>query len=53
VEKVKELNYEKIKEAAGPYLTKAESEAVLARKDLLLKEIEEMIKEMGEDNFLY
>ncbi len=53
VEKVKELNYEKIKEAAGPYLTKAEIEAVLARKELLLKEIEEMIKEMGEDNFLY
>lgn len=53
VENVKALNSEKIKEAVGPYLTDSEIEAVLARKDLLLKEIEEMIKELGEDQFLY
>ncbi len=53
VEKVKELTYEKIKEAVGPYLTNNEIEAVLIRKKLLLKEIEGMIKEIGEDKFLY
>jgi hypothetical protein len=53
VEKVKALTYEKIKEAVGPYLTDNEIEAVLIRKELLLKEIEAMIKEIGEDKFLY
>ena len=53
VEKVKELTLEKIKDTVGPYLTDKEIEAVIIRKDLLLKEIEGMIKEMGEENFLY
>lgn len=53
VEKVKALNFEKIKQAVGPYLTDKEIEAILARKELLLKEIEEMIKEKGEEKVLY
>jgi len=53
VEKVKGLTFDKIKEAVGPYLTDSEIEAVIIRKDLLLKEIEEMIKELGENQFLY
>lgn len=53
VEKVKELTFDKIKEAVSPYLTDKEIEAVIIRKDLLLKEIEEMIQEIGEDKFLY
>ncbi|MGB2765048.1 MAG: hypothetical protein WBC02_12580 [Candidatus Aminicenantaceae bacterium] len=53
VEKVKELNFEKIQEAVGSYLKKKEINAILTRKELLLKEIEEMIKEKGEDKVLY
>jgi hypothetical protein len=53
VESVKALNFEKIKKAVGPYLTEKEIKAVLARKELLLKEIETMIKEQGEDKVLY
>jgi len=53
VEKVKELNFKKIQEAVGSYLKKKEINAILTRKKLLLKEIEEMIKEKGEDKVLY
>jgi hypothetical protein len=53
IEKIKSLNFEVIKEAVGPYLTDREIEAVLKRRDLLLKEVDEMIKEVGEDKFLY
>ncbi len=53
IERIKSLNFKVIKEAVGPYLTDGEIEAVLKRRDLLLKEIDEMIKEMGEDKFLY
>jgi len=53
VEKVKALTYESIKNAVGPYLTFLEIEGILLRKKLLLKEIEEMIKEKGEDRVLY
>lgn len=53
VENVKALNFEKIKAAVGPYLTEKEIKAVLARKELLLKEIEDMISEQGEDKVLY
>jgi len=53
VEKVKALTFENIQTAVGPYLTKKEINAILARKELLLKEIEEMIKEQGEENVLY
>jgi hypothetical protein len=53
VEKVKALTFERIQEAVGSYLTKKEINAIIARKELLLKEIEEMIKEIGEDKVLY
>lgn len=53
VEKVKGLTLESIQNAVGPYLTKKEINALLARRELLLKEIKEMIKERGEDNVLY
>lgn len=53
VEKIKALDFDTIKEAVGPYLKDEEIKAILIRKDLLLKEIEEMIKEKGEDKVLY
>jgi hypothetical protein len=53
VEKIRSLSYDLIKEAVGPYLDKKEIEAVLDRRDLLLSEIDEMIKEKGEENVLY
>ncbi|NIO47957.1 MAG: hypothetical protein GTN73_00745 [Candidatus Aminicenantes bacterium] len=53
VEKVKALNYDNIKNAVGPYLKEKEIKAILIRKELLLKEIEEMVKEQGEDKVLY
>lgn len=53
MEKIKALTFEKIREAVGSYLTKKEINAIIARKELLLKEIEEMIRENGEDKVLY
>jgi hypothetical protein len=37
----------------SPYLKEKEIKAILLRKELLLKEIEEMVKEQGEDKVLY
>ncbi len=53
VKNIRALNYDSIKQAVGPYLTDEEIEAILARKKVLLDEIEEMIKEKGEANVLY
>ncbi len=53
VEKVKSLDFDTIKNAVGPYLSNEEITAILARKKLLLEEIEEMIEEMGQDKVLY
>jgi hypothetical protein len=53
VEKIKALTFDSIKNAVGPYLEDKEIKAILIRKDLLLKEIDEMIKEKGEDKVLY
>ena len=53
VEKLKTLSYAGIKKAVDFYLTSDEIKAVLARKELLLKEINEMIRERGEDDVLY
>ncbi len=53
VEKIKALTFDTIKDAVGPYLKDNEIKVVLLRKELLLKEIEGMIKEKGEDKFLY
>ncbi len=53
VENVKALNFDQIKDAVGIYLTNREINAILSRKDIFLKEIDEMIKEQGEDVVLY
>lgn len=53
VEKIRALDYDSIKKAVGPYLKDKEIKAILIRKELILKEIDEMIKEKGEDNVLY
>ena len=53
VEEVKALNFDKIKEAVGDYLTKREINAILSRKVLFLNEVDEMIREQGEDAVLY
>jgi hypothetical protein len=53
VEKVRALTYTNVQSAVGPYLTDEEIKAIIIRKDLLLKEIEGMIKEKGEDKVLY
>lgn len=53
VENLKRLDFEKIKNAVGDYLTDKEINAVLIRRDLLLQEIDRLIKKFGEDKFLY
>jgi len=53
VDKIKGLTREAIKGAVGDTLTDGEIGAVLARRDLLVKEVETMIKEQGESNVLY
>jgi len=53
VEKIKALTFDSIKNAVGTYLEDKEIKAIMLRKELLLKEIEEMIKEKGEDKVLY
>jgi len=53
VEKLKGLNTELIKEIVGEYLTDDEIEAILLRRDLILKWLDEQIKKVGEDKVLY
>ncbi|NQT80940.1 MAG: hypothetical protein HQ555_11190 [Candidatus Aminicenantes bacterium] len=53
VEKLKVLTFELIKNAVGEYLTEKEINAVLARRDLILKEINRLIKDYGENKVLY
>jgi len=53
VENVKTLTFEVIKGAVGEYLTDEEINAVLIRKDLVLKEIDRLIKLNGEAEVLY
>jgi hypothetical protein len=53
VEKLKALNFEMIKDAVGEYLTDKEIDAVLARRELIIKEIERLIAKNGEANVLY
>jgi len=53
VQAVKNLTYESVKGAVGPYLEDKEVRAVLVRRDLLLKEIEEMVRRDGEGKVLY
>jgi hypothetical protein len=53
VDKVKALDFASIKGAVESYLTDKEIEAVLKRKTLLLEEIDEMVRDSGEDKVLY
>jgi len=53
VEKVEALTFENIKAAVGTSLEDKEIRAVIARRNLLLKEVAEMIKERGETAVLY
>jgi hypothetical protein len=53
VEKTKALTFESIKGVVGDYLTDDEIKAVLTRRDLILTEIDKLIKKNGEENVLY
>jgi hypothetical protein len=53
VDKVKALTFDSIKAACGETLKEDEINAVLKRRDLIVKEIDEMIKKNGEENVLY
>jgi hypothetical protein len=53
VEKLKSLNFELIRDTVGEYLTDKEINAVLLRRDLILKVVDERIKKLGEDKVLY
>lgn len=54
VEKLKALTAESVTEAVGEYLTEAEVAAVMARRDLVLKEIDRIVAAAGgEDKVLY
>jgi hypothetical protein len=53
VEKIKALNFDLVKGVVGEYLTDEEINAVLARKELILKEIDKLIAKNGEENVLY
>jgi len=53
VENLRTVDGAKITEALGPFLTEKEIDAVCKRKDLLLGEIDALIKESGEANVLF
>jgi hypothetical protein len=53
VERIRCLDAARIREAVGPVLTESEIEAILARKILVLREIDSMIARSGEDQVLY
>jgi hypothetical protein len=53
VDKVRSLDLAGIKAVVGEYLTGAEIEAVLVRRDLILQEIDRLIKVNGESKVLY
>jgi len=53
VAKLRALDHSSIKQVVEGYLTDKEIEAVLTRRDLILKEVEERIAKLGEDKVLY
>lgn len=53
VEKLKELTSASIKDVAGEYLNDKEINAILLRRDLILKDVASQIKKKGEDKVLY
>jgi hypothetical protein len=52
-EKLKALEAGAVREAVRPYLTKPEIDAGLARRDLIVREVEDLIRRDGEDKVLY
>ncbi|MGA2587111.1 MAG: hypothetical protein ABSF88_08820 [Candidatus Aminicenantales bacterium] len=52
-EKIKALTYEQIKTAVGEYLTDEEIKCVMIRKDLVLAEMDKLIKKNGEESVIY
>ncbi len=52
-DKLRALTLEGVRGAEGSYLTEAEVRAVMARRDLLLRDIEESMREAGGSGFLY
>ena len=53
VDKVKALDFAAIRSAVGPYLTDEEIHAVLIRRDLILAEIDRLVKVNGENKVFY
>jgi len=53
VEKVKGLTFESIKAAVGTALTDKEIKAIITRRALLIKEIDDMVREQGEAAVIY
>ena len=53
VDKVRSLTFAAIRKAVEHYLTSSEIDAILARRKLLLQELDELIKEKGEGAVLY
>ena len=53
VKKLEGIDFDLIKRIVENYLTNEEIEAVLMRRDLILKEIDRLIKKNGEDKVLY
>jgi hypothetical protein len=53
VDSLKAMTFESVKGAVGTYLTDVEIRSLLARRDLLLEDVEEMIKAQGEGQVLY
>lgn len=53
VDKIRILNARSIRAAVGDYLTDREIECLLYRRNLIIKEIDELIAERGEDQVLY
>jgi hypothetical protein len=53
VERIKGLTFEAIQEAVGDTLKKKEIQAILVRRDLLLKEIAAMVEKWGEAQVIY
>jgi hypothetical protein len=51
--KMRELNAETLNRHLRPYLTKLEIEALLARRDLIVKLFEERVAAQGEAAVLY
>lgn len=53
IEKLESLTPEVLRDLMGPYLTEKEIEAVVARKKLILAEIDELVKANGADKVFY